>query len=70
MLWTGRDVGVGGAQKISESLMSNSTLTALYLSGDRWSVMIENYRKMKRNKWKKKITIEKETILEQKEQRW
>ena len=45
MLWTESGVGVEGAQKISELLMKNSTLTSLYLSGDRWSVIIENYRK-------------------------
>ena len=55
MLWTGSYVRVEGAQKINESLMKNTALTALYLSGDRWDVMIENNRKwnetMKEMKW-------------------
>ena len=70
MLWTESRVGVEGAQKISESLMKNSTLTSLYLSSDRWSVMIENYIKLKKTSYKKKKKNEKKTILEQKEQRW
>ena len=32
--WTGNDIGVEGASKISESLKVNSTLTELYLNSD------------------------------------
>ena len=32
--WTGNDIGDEGAAKISESLMTNTTLTTLHLSGD------------------------------------
>ena len=32
--WTGNNIGDEGATKISESLMTNTTLTTLYLSDD------------------------------------
>ena len=32
--WTGNNIGDEGAAKISESLMTNTTLTTLDLSGD------------------------------------
>ena len=32
--WTGNDIGDEGAAKISESLMTNTTLTTLDLSSD------------------------------------
>ena len=32
--WTGNDIGAEGAAKISESLMTNTTLTVLNLRGD------------------------------------
>ena len=32
--WTGNKIGAEGAAKISESLMTNTTLTELYLSSD------------------------------------
>ena len=31
--WTGDNIGAEGAAKISESLMTNTTLTTLYLNG-------------------------------------
>ena len=34
MKWTGNDIGDEGAAKISESLMTNTTLTALILQCD------------------------------------
>ena len=34
MKWTGNNIGDEGAMKISESLMTNTTLTKLGLSGD------------------------------------
>ena len=53
-VWTESFVGVEGAQKISELLKNNTALTALYLSGDRWDVMIEKNRKNEmKMKWKK-----------------
>ena len=32
--WTGNNIGAEGAAKISESLMTNTTLTILDLNGD------------------------------------
>ena len=43
MKWTGNKIGESGGMKIGEALMTNSTLTALYLDGDD-----------KDRKWKKK----------------
>ena len=34
MKWTDNDIGAEGAKKISESLMTNTTLTELNLEGD------------------------------------
>ena len=34
MKWTGNNIGAEGAVKISESLMTNTTLTILNLAGD------------------------------------
>ena len=34
MKWTGNNIGVEGAVKISESLMTNTTLTTLDLGSD------------------------------------
>ena len=34
MKWTGNNIGAEGAMKISESLMTNTTLTELNLSSD------------------------------------
>ena len=34
MKWTGNSIGAKGAVKISESLMTNTTLTTLKLHGD------------------------------------
>ena len=42
--WTGTDIGAEGAAKISESLMTNTTLTTLDLYGD------DNINESKRNK--------------------
>ncbi len=38
--WTGNNVGDEGANKISESLMINTTLTELYLYSN-WNTTIE-----------------------------
>ena len=35
MKWTGNDIGDEGAMKISESLMTNTTLTKLDLGDDK-----------------------------------
>ena len=38
--WTANDIGSEGANKISESLKINTTLTQLYLSGN-WNTTID-----------------------------
>ena len=43
MKWTGNNIGASGAMKIGEALMTNNTLTKLYLRGDNKDI-----------KWKKK----------------
>ena len=45
--WTGNEIGDSGANKISESLKVNTTLTALYLGSDEWRI-----KQKKRRKWK------------------
>ena len=42
MKWTDNDIGDEGAMKISESLMTNTTLTILYLSDDNIIKNIKN----------------------------
>ena len=34
-IWTDNDIGSSGARMISESLKTNTTLTKLYLEGDK-----------------------------------
>ena len=53
MFWTESRVGVEGAKKISELLMTNDTLTSLYLSGGRWDIMLKKITQ----KWKETIKM-------------
>ena len=48
MKWTGNKIGESGAMKIGEALMTNNTLTTLYLGGD------DKGRKWKRKRKEKK----------------
>ena len=45
MKWTANKIGDSGAMKISEALMTNTTLTTLYLRGDDKDRKWKNKRK-------------------------
>ena len=48
--WTDNKIGAEGAIKIIESLMKNTTLTELYLGGDRkWRICVTEWRNRIRN---------------------
>ena len=67
MKWTDNKIGNEGAAKISELLMTNTTLTKLYLCGDD---NINESKKKQDKLWNvniKRMKNEQVTILEQKE---
>ena len=56
MKWTENEIGASGAMKICEALLTNNTLTTLYLGGDD-KVIIWKEKKQDRN-WNRNERIE------------
>ncbi len=61
--WTGNDIGVKGASKISELLMINTTFTQLDLSGN-WNATINKEWIVTKNVFLMNWKNEQVTILE------
>ena len=50
MKWTDNNIGASGAMKIGEALMTNNTLTTLYMDGDDKRYKMKEEEKKKRSK--------------------
>ena len=68
MKWTDNNIGDSGAMKICEALMTNNSLTTLYLGCDDKDIKWKKKRKEARYKWNRNERIEEENKMKWNEQ--